>query len=103
MIIKGNQPAIGPILENIRSIVAENLTIDYQLYLIGSRANGREQEKSDIDIAIIPKQQMNAFELGNIREELEKLPTLLKIDFIDLSAVAAVFKKIALKNALELK
>ncbi len=37
-----------------------------------------------------------------IQEKIEKIPTLLKIDFVDFDSVDNEFKKIALKHTLEI-
>ena len=59
-------------------------------------------DKSDIDIGIIPDMSLSARQLQAIREKIEEIPTLLKIDFIDFSTVSDNFKTIALKNTKDI-
>ena len=52
-----------------------------EVYLFGSRARGDNQERSDIDIAIVcPK--ATAAEWNYILELIENIPTLIKIDCV---------------------
>jgi len=39
----------------------------------------------------------------NIKEKLEQIPTLLKIDFVDFSKVSQEFKKISTQKILEME
>ncbi len=47
--------------------------------LFGSRAKGTALERSDIDIAVAGGRDIDA-----LREEVEEIPTLYKIDLVDL-------------------
>ena len=84
------------IIKQAARIVAEELDVSYKLFLFGSRAEDVHDEKSDIDIGIIPDSQITAEQLLNIQEKLERIPTLLKIDFVDFSTASDEFKKTAL-------
>ena len=55
-----------------KSIVADQVEGDYKLFLFGSRANGKSMERSDIDIAIMTNEKMDASILAKIREEIQK-------------------------------
>ncbi len=50
-----------------------------RIVLFGSRAKGTALERSDIDIAV-----SGAEDFGTMQEELEFLPTLYKIDVVNL-------------------
>jgi predicted nucleotidyltransferase len=75
---------------------------DYQLFLFGSRASGVYDDKADTDIGILPKRTLSPTQIQLIKDEIEKIPTLLKIDFIDFSTVSENFKSVALKNKKEI-
>ncbi|MCD8124629.1 MAG: nucleotidyltransferase domain-containing protein [Lachnospiraceae bacterium] len=48
------------------------------LYLFGSRANGTATETSDIDIII-----KGGVRISDLKEEIERIPTLKKIDIFE--------------------
>ena len=52
-----------------------------KIILFGSRARGTNTERSDIDIAVSGVVSHDIYEL---QEELENIPTLYKIDLVDL-------------------
>lgn len=52
-----------------------------EIILFGSRAKGTATERSDIDIAVSGVVSHDIYEL---QEELENIPTLYKIDLVDL-------------------
>ena len=93
---------INHLLHSISRIVKENVSCEYQLFLFGSRVTGTNDIKADIDIGIIPNKKLSARQLQNIKESLEELSTLLKIDFIDFSSVSDEFKSIALMNTRDI-
>ena len=51
------------------------------LYLFGSFARGDATETSDVDLAAA-----GVSDIGSLREQLEKIPTLRKIDVLDYDA-----------------
>ena len=64
------------LLDGIRSAILRHAKPD-RIYLYGSRANGEAVQTSDIDIAYHDKEFKNNH---LIEEEIQKLPTLLRID-----------------------
>ena len=93
---------ISQILDQISAVVKKEVNSPYQLFLFGSRATVTNDDKSDIDIGIMPDMSLSARQLQAIREKIEEIPTLLKIDFIDFSTVSDNFKTIALKNTKDI-
>ena len=72
--------------------------VKYKVFFFGSRVIGKGNDRSDIDIGIegpapIPWQIML-----EIREKLEELPTLYKIDVVDFSSVSHDFYEVASSN-----
>ena len=94
---------------NLRHYPAEKLKADllaiagrhldlskYRIFFFGSRVTGKGDEYSDGDVGVdgpgpVPSEKMSA-----ILEELENLPVLYKIDFVDFTAVPEEFRKVAL-------
>ncbi|MBF0235432.1 MAG: nucleotidyltransferase domain-containing protein [Desulfamplus sp.] len=106
MVLKNNpieNNKLRLLLPEISKVIAEELGGNYRLFLFGSRATGRHHEKSDIDIGIMSDGLITAKQMQNIKDNLEDLPTLLKIDFVDFNSVGDEFRKMALSNAVIIK
>lgn len=73
-----------------------NLSI-YKLFFFGSRVKGDNFKRSDIDVGIEGREKISAEVKLQIKEELEKLPILYKIDLVDFKDVSPRFKKEAYK------
>ena len=99
--VKVNEKVESIVLK-IQSIVADQVEGDYKLFLFGSRANGKSMERSDIDIAIMTNEKMDASILAKMREEIENISTLLTIDFVDLSTVDDDFRNHVLETGSRL-
>lgn len=70
----------------------------YRIFFFGSRITGGGDERSDVDVGVdgpmpVPPEILNA-----IKEELEELPALYKIDLVDFFSVSEEFKKVALSK-----
>ncbi|MEK7496355.1 MAG: nucleotidyltransferase domain-containing protein [Patescibacteria group bacterium] len=78
----------------IIGIVGRHLNLaDYQLFFFGSRVKGDGTDRSDIDIGIKGSQSIPRRALALIRNELDDLPILYKIDVVDFSTTSEVFQK----------
>lgn len=85
--------------KEIIEIVGKYLDLNhYRVFFFGSRVRGDNFPRADIDIGIEGSHQVPIQEKFEIEEELEKLPTLYKIDFVDFKTVSEDFKKEALKH-----
>lgn len=85
--------------KEILEIVGKYLDLNkYKLFFFGSRVSGKGDERSDIDIGIEGLEKLPDIAIFNIREEIEELPTLYKIDIIDFADADEKFKKIALQH-----
>jgi predicted nucleotidyltransferase len=84
---------------DILEIVGKYLDIsEYKVFFFGSRTTGKGNEHSDVDVGIqgperIPWKVMNA-----IKEELEELPTLYKIDIMDFYNAPEKFQRVTNKE-----
>ena len=70
----------------------------YKVFIFGSRANGKADSRSDIDIGIDAGEEIKDGTLNMIRERLDDLPILQKFDVVDFSSVEEKFKKVALEK-----
>ncbi|HAR68661.1 nucleotidyltransferase [Thermus scotoductus] len=57
----------------------------YRLYLFGSRARKEASPRSDYDLALWADPPLDLATLARIREALEELPILQRIDLVELS------------------
>lgn len=94
---------ISGIIEKVEKIIREEMDCDYRLFLFGSRVKDYFHEKSDIDIGILSEKPLAAIQLFSIKEKIDEIPTLLKIDFVDFSVVSEDFRTVALKQTKEIK
>jgi predicted nucleotidyltransferase len=90
------------ISKEVAKIVRREVKLDFRLFLFGSRADKTNDARSDVDIGILAGNPISAKSLFTIREKIDEIPTLQKIDFLDLAAVDGKFQNIALKNAKEI-
>lgn len=83
-------------------IVRRNLGKEVKVYLFGSWAKGKAQPTSDVDIAIDTGKKIDFIVFSKIRSEIDSIPTLRKIDVIDLNSSNKKFSDTILKYALAL-
>ncbi|MBC8400314.1 MAG: nucleotidyltransferase domain-containing protein [Candidatus Marinimicrobia bacterium] len=93
---------IALILEKIGKIIKAEVDGDYRLFLFGSRAQNNFHEKADIDIGILSDRPLAARRLFSIKDKLDEIPTLLKIDFVDFSTVSEDFQTVAMQHTKEI-
>ena len=80
------------IILKITEIIEKNLP-GYEVFLFGSQARGDDVKMSDIDIAIQGPQKVPREIFLKILDEMDEIPTLRKIDVVDLRAADEVFRK----------
>lgn len=82
------------LLKQMKDIFSADEEIN-KVILFGSRATNKEKENSDIDIAVVGKNDLLFCE--RIKEKLSILPTLLKFDVINYDDI----KNAALKKHID--
>ena len=87
------------ILKIIRRYLPEK---DFKIFLFGSWAKESAEPTSDIDIGILGKESVEGLVLIRIKCEIEAIPTLRKIDVVDLKAVDDKFREGVLSYAKQL-
>ena len=88
----------------IREIVARHVDLDrYQLFVFGSRVDGRGDDRSDIDIGIDGPEPVGVSTIATIREQIEALPYLYTIDVVDFSDASEDFRQVALQHIEPIK
>lgn len=74
----------------------------HQVILFGSRARGRHRERSDFDIGVLGKQPLPLRTFYRISDFMESLPTLYRIDWVDLNRAMGKLRENALKYSVVL-
>lgn len=78
--------------KQILEIAGKYLNLDkYEIFFFGSRISGKGDERSDIDIGIEGDEPVPPAALEEIRDELEKIKTLYKIEIVDFKKVSPEF------------
>ena len=83
---------ISKLLDEIKNIFKENIIIPFKLYIFGSFATGKATYFSDIDLALETNEDLDEKEIRKLREKLEDIRTLRKIDFIYLNKASKSIK-----------
>lgn len=89
--------SVDRVLEQIVSILKNNLSTGFRLYLFGSYATGKNTPHSDIDIGIETDQPVSHITIAKIKQQIDDLRTLKKIDFVYLNH-APVLREIVHKE-----
>ncbi len=87
------------IIKEASKIIREYLGEEYKVLLFGSWAKGDALETSDIDIGILGKNTVPFQTMVQIKERIEKIPTLRGIDIVDLKSVGEEFRRGVLEYA----
>jgi predicted nucleotidyltransferase len=76
--------------------------VGYQIVLFGSRVGRNHRERSDFDIGVCGSSPLPFRTFDKISDFLDGLPTLYRIDWVDLNRASPSVKTEALKNAVVL-
>jgi uncharacterized protein len=91
---------IRPILDRVTGIIRYHLPEQsFRILLFGSWATLTAIPTSDIDVAILGDVPVDPLTMARIREEVEGLPTLRKVDVVDLWIVEERFRQSVMKRA----
>ena len=89
----------GKLKKEILEIVGKYLDLsEYKIFFFGSRVKGINFPRADIDIGIEGPKEIPAKIKFKIEEEIERLPTLYKIDIVDFKRVDEKFKEVSLQQ-----
>jgi predicted nucleotidyltransferase len=76
--------------------------VGYKIVLFGSRALRNHRERSDFDIGVIGDEPLPLQTYYRISDFLESLPTLYRIDWVDLNRAMKKLRDNALKSSVVL-
>lgn len=85
--------------QQIKNIILKYLSLEkYQVFLFGSRVNGKAAKYSDYDIGILGKNALPSKTKMLIEESLEESNIPCKVDIVDFSLVSSNFRNTALSK-----
>jgi len=85
--------------KEILDIIGKHLNLsEYRVFFFGSRVFGGGTDRSDIDVGIEGPEPASAKDWLEIEEEIENLPTLYKVEIVDFTKVAPIFKEVATQH-----
>ena len=91
---------IKPLLRDVVRIVRKYVPGEpYHILLFGSWATLQSLPTSDIDVGILGPGPLDDLAMARIREQIDCLPTLRKIEVVDLWSVEERFREKAERNA----
>lgn len=90
------------VINDAVEVIRAYLGSEYKILLFGSWAKGDALETSDIDIGVLGNGEVPWGIMRKIRDEIEEIPTLRKIDVVDLQAKGEKFKEQVLSYARSL-
>ncbi|RUM61157.1 MAG: nucleotidyltransferase domain-containing protein [Persephonella sp.] len=93
-------PKIQKLLKEIIKILEKDIKSPFKLYIFGSFATGKASYFSDLDLALETKKDLPISDLHKIKEEIENLRTLRKIDFVYLNKAPENLKKVVKKEGV---
>lgn len=71
----------------------------HKVYLFGSRARARAGARSDFDLGVLGDEPLALRDFYAIEDALDELPTLYRIDWVDLNRAPPQFRERALQAA----
>lgn len=84
----------------LKKLLEERLPTESQIFLFGSRAKGKTNSTSDIDIGILPKKTLDDTILWELQEIIDDSFVPYHVDLVDFSKVSKTFKEQALKKII---
>ncbi len=75
---------------------------EFKVLLFGSWAKDTAEPTSDIDIGILGAKAVDGLLLLRLKEEIKAIPTLRRIDVVDLNEAEEAFRREVLSYAKEL-
>ena len=88
----------------IRNMIAEVMARNagrlhgHRVFLFGSRAVGEARLNSDFDVGVVGDGPLALKDFFAIEDQLDDLPTLYKIDWVDFNRVSPRFRERAMQH-----
>lgn len=72
----------------------------HKVVLFGSRARKIAKARADFDIGVIGEEPLPLEDFYYLADQLENLPTLYRLDWVDLARVGETFRRAALADSV---
>ena len=89
-------------MTDLKQNAARMLPESFHLYLFGSHAQGTATQGSDYDLGVLGDRPCPPGLLSELEEVGDALPTLDKLDWVDLARVTKSFRNEAMRQAIRL-
>ena len=98
-LVKLKHYPIKKLEKEILDIIGKYLDLkEYRVFFFGSRVSGEGDVRSDIDIGVKGRRPVPTKAWLEIKEEIERLPILYKIDVVDFTEASKDFRDVALQS-----
>lgn len=77
---------------------AQHRLAGHRVVVFGSRARGDAKPRSDFDVGVIGETPLPLEDFYALEDQMEDLPTLYRIDWVDLSRASASFRHEAMAD-----
>jgi predicted nucleotidyltransferase len=74
---------------------------DAAVYLFGSHARGEVRHASDIDIAILPREDLPVAFFAELAETIEESRIPYEVDLVDLRRVSPAFREEVIRSGIK--
>jgi predicted nucleotidyltransferase len=86
-------------LSEVRNILARHLDKNAEVYVFGSRVDGKHQQYSDLDLAVhAGGVKVSSQALTAIKTDFDNSLIPVKVDLVDINDISEEFKTIILKK-----
>ncbi len=86
----------------LRDVAAEFASRGIRLFLFGSFASGEQRPGSDLDLGFTASERTSPQSVESLREAIDALPTIRRIDLVDFRRTDPAFARVALRSTMEL-
>ncbi len=83
---------VAEVAQAVATLARERLGSGTRVWWFGSWPEGRARPRSDIDIAVLPPPEVPPERVAAFRAAVDELPTLYRIDLVDLREVSEEFR-----------
>jgi predicted nucleotidyltransferase len=98
----GMNPTRRRAVENLRKIVLGAIgERNAAVYLFGSHARGEVRHASDIDVAVLPREELPIGFLTELAEQIEESTIPYNVDLVDLREVSPAFRDAVLRTGIK--
>lgn len=85
--------------KELLEIIGKRLDLSqYKVFFFGLRVTNSGTDRSDIDVGIEGPEPVSGLLIEDIKEEIDRLPTLYTIDIVDIHQVTSKFREVALRE-----